>query len=507
MKKLLVILAAVLALCLCFTACNNVGGGDEPDDPPAQASPEAMQAIKDMFAGNETVGDLFGSIETEFKDYEELYAEVCKQTFEAALDTSLTVEGETGNINGYLGVKDGNAVAKLDAVATNGDTANIGDIYAFLTEDGNFVLVMGQNGEYSGKMLELEEVFEDIEDMMASSDSPAGTASSIAQKFQLPEMKDSDIEFKDGKYVISKAYWKSVVNYSLDVYVDTMMEGATADQKKEMQDEANEYKTMAAGIIDAVSFEIFFRVDGSEIVGFGMDASLDKVTLAEIGEIIGEEMDDDFESFAVSFEIKGRGDNIEYVDFNLDVDADGDKILVDVRLDTIIDAEGKMAGFKMKESVDVTSTYVSAGYDEEGNYYSDKEHSERTKVEAEIVMDLSKYDTLGSDVFQFDMDVEAVVDGETNVDISVDSSVTARGNNEYAFAFSYKDANAPADNVSATGSFEYSESATGFPEIPDAVIDAKDYAIENEITFGAQEDVETPNYGEEIPPYEEEMDY
>ena len=482
MKKLLVILAAMLALCLCFTACNNVGGGDDPKDPPAQATPEAMQAIKDMFAGNETVGDLFEGIETEIKDYEEIYAEICKQSLEAKLNTSLTMEGETGNINGYLGFKDGNAVAKLEAVAPNGDTANIGDVYAFLTEDGNFVLVTGANGQYSGQMLDMEDALEEIEDALVNADSAEmNSYVGMLNKFKLPEMKDSDIEFKDGKYIISKAYWKSVVNYTLDVYVDSMMEGAPADQKSEIQAQADEYKTMAAGIIDAVDFELFFRVDGSEIVGFGMDASLNKESLAAIGEIIGEEMDDDFESFAISFDIKGRGDNIEYVDFSLNVNADGDKIAADVRLDSIIDSEGKMAGFKMTEKVEVSSSYVIG----DPSYQGEKEHVQNTKVAAEVILDLTKYDTFGADVFKADIDVTVTDNNVPDVQISIDAGVSSRGEGEYAFNFSFADKKDAENNVSATGTLEYNETAADFPEIPDAVIDAKDYAIENEVTFGA----------------------
>ncbi len=482
MKKLLAIFAAILALCLCFTACNNVGGGDEPGDPPAQANPESMQAIKDMFAGNETVGDLFEGIETEIKDYEELYAEICKQSLEAKLNTSLTVEGETGNINGYLGLKDGNAVAKLEAVAPNGDTANIGDVYAFLTEDGSFVLVTGANGEYSGQMLDIEDALEEVEDALAnigaaSENSPVD----VVSKFKLPEMKDSDIEFKDGKYVIAKAYWKSVVNYTIDTYIDAMMDGAPADQKNDMQAEADEYKTMIGGIIDAVSFEMFFRADGAEITGIGVNATANAETFAKIGEIVGEEIDDDFGEISFGFEIKGRGDNIEYVDFNLDVKSGEENVYVDVRLDSIIDSEGKMAGFKMTEKVEVSSSYVIG----DPNYQGEKEHVQKTKVDAEVVLDLTKYNTFGADVFKTDIDVTVTDNDVPDVQISIDAGVSSRGDGEYAFNFSFADKKDAENNVSASGTLEYNESATNFPEIPDAVIDAKDYAIENEIMFGA----------------------
>ncbi len=509
MKKLLMILSVLLALCLCLTACNlgnknddaddddDVGGGGPSNRVEQNAgTSDGKQVIIDAFNSSVDVDSLMENIQTEI-NLEDVYAEILKINGEGTLDLTFTGYGETSALDTYIGYKNGQVAVDLSGTI-DGETGSA-TAYGFFTEDLKYVMVVVD--EYGINETEVIDfgAYLDFEDVMgALEDEESIVIWDALEDFKLPELKADDISYDDGKYVISKAYWKSVVTYTVDAMVDMAKnEGAEVDDEefKEIKDTVND-------VLDEVDLDIFFRVEGDKIVGFGMDVSVTADDLESLEEKYDLDINEEFVSANVSFDVKAKGDYIEYVDLEAKVVADAETGVgmdMDVRFDSIFDGD-KIAGFKMTEKAVVTSAYSLVGTDNNGNVIEGKTVVEKATVEAEIVLDLTKADKAGSDVLKLEMDVETQSDGEIDAQIAVSASVTARGNNKFDFAFSYGDGVSAENNISASGSFAYSENATNFPSIPAYVIDAKDEALENYEIYGNEEGDEiypeyNPGYG------------
>lgn len=487
MKKLLVILSLILALCICLTSCN-MGKNDKADSDDVQANvsdktndkdPEgdkggnkdSKQAIIDAFAkaGNleGLLDELQSNVDMEIS-VEDVYAEILKMQTEASFDFNATIDGVAGRVDGYLGTNNGEMVVNFGVNAENGFNESA-TAYGKFTEDMKFVLATTASGSTGyetqvidfGQYLNLDEMMGDLED------AADGSMASMISDFKLPELTKNEIIEKDGKYVISKDYWKKVVDYTLDFYIETMKDsGAEIDEE-----EFAEIKEMANTAIDNVTIEIYFMMKGSSFEGFGVNLGMDPEDLTAI---MGENADDDFNGLDIKFAIKAN----DYVDLDMNMDSEEGSYACKFRMDAILDG-GKIAGFDMTMEADVVDSYYMGSYDENGEYAGSEKVVQVTTVAAEAKLDLTKLDNAGSDVFVYNMSVLTTENGKTEVDVNMSASVVATGDNAFDYTFSYTDAESSDDNVNAYGSFQFSEKAENMPSIPSSAYDAMDEAIEN----------------------------
>lgn len=498
MKKLLVILSVIMALCICLTSCNiggdknqggdvqaNVGsGGSSSNNNNNNNKPEgdkgsvndSKQAIIDAFAKFSDVEALFdelqNGLETEV-NLDEVYAELLKLEYQAAFDASATIEGETGNIGGYAALNNGNVYVNLEVSAD--DFNETESAYGFFTEDMKYVMVVGDgNGGYNTQVMDFG-MYLNVDDMMGDIESEApGSVLDMVKGFKLPALEESEISVNDGKYIISKDYWNKVVDYTISYYVDSVKEsGGEIDEEN-----FAEIKDMAKTVLDNVEFELFFRMNGSQFIGFGVNLD---VTAADLEAAIGESMDGEFVSANLKFDIKTNGKVLEYVDLDMNVVADEETNMgmdMKFRLDSIFDGD-KLAGFTMFEDATVITSYYVGNYDEETGIKEEVQVVQQINIDATATLDLTKMDVAGADVLVFNMDVTEVQDGEVDDGVAASGSLTARGNNEFDFSFNFVEKDDAEDAIYASGSFSYSENASDFPEIPSSVIDAKDEALAN----------------------------
>lgn len=497
MKKLLVILSLILALCICLTSCN-MGKNDKADSDDVQANvsdktndkdnkdPEgnkggnkdSKQAIIDAFAKAGNLEGLFDELQSNVDmeiSVEEVYAEILKMQTEASFDFNATIDGVAGRVDGYLGTNNGEMVVNFGVNAENGFSESATG-YGKFTEDMKFVLATTASGSTGyetqvidfGQYLNLDEMMGDLED------AADGSMASMISDFKLPELTKNEIIEKDGKYVISKDYWKKVVDYTLDFYIETMKDsGAEIDEE-----EFAEIKEMAESVLDNVKFDLFFRMNGSKFVGFGIDVD---VTASDLEEILGEQADDSFVSASLKFDVKAKGDYIEYVDLDVNVVVNAETnegMDCEFRMESIFDGD-KLAGFELVEEATVTSVYYRSSYDDNDNYIGEIREVSVVNVEAEGTLDLRKADKAGSDVFTFAMNVSQNRNGEVDTQVNMNANVQAKGDNAFDYTFSYTDAESSDDNVNAYGSFQFSEKAENMPSIPSSAYDAMDEAIEN----------------------------
>ncbi len=491
MKKFLSILAVVLALCICLASCNmggkknedvqaNVGGGGsssnnkvdgEGDKKPQGGSGDAKQAIIDAFAKVGNVEDLLGEIqnglETEI-NLDEVYAEILMMQTEASFDFNATIDGLTGRVDGYTGTKNGEIVVNFGVNAENGVNESA-TAYGKFTEDMKFVLAAcsGDSAGYETQVIDFG-MYLNFDEMMGDMENAAnGSVASMVAGFKLPELTKDDIAEQNGKYIISKDYWKKVVDYTLDTYIDTLREsGAEIDNE-----EFAEIKETAHAALDNVTVEIYFFMNGSAFEGFGINVEMDPEDLTAI---MGENADDDFNGLDLKFEVKAN----EYVDFDMNVDSEEGSYICKCRVDFIMDGDTP-AGFTMSVDANITDSYYSGSYDENGEYAGSNKVVQVTNVDADVTLDLTKLDKAGADVLVFNMNVLTTENGEADVDVDMSASIEAKGNNRFEYSFSYADAESSDDNVNAYGSFEFSETADNMPSIPSSAYDAMDEALAN----------------------------
>ena len=490
MKKFLSILSILLAVCLCLASCN-VGGKNEENAPTTTAttaptenatdestktetpSDASKQAIIDMFAKCGDIESLFDDIMEAVEDeidLDEVYNEIVKYNGEVSVDMNAIFEGESTSASGYLGYKNGDVAVKL--AATSADFNTNATSYGFFTEDLLFVLVtVDDQGYIESEVMDFAEYL-DVDDFIDGfEEAMDGSAAALIYDFKLPALSMSDIKFSDGKYVISKDYWKKTVEYTLDLYIDALKDsGAEIDGE-----EFNEIKDMAKTAIEEVDFEIFFRMSGADFVGFGVNAHMDANDLAKID---GENADEEFKSMDVEFDIKSNGKILEYVKFNMDVNHGEGHQQIDFRLDAINDGD-TLAGFDITAYAHIESSFYSGSYDENDDYVGSYEVHEVTEVNANATLDLTKVDMAGQDVFKFDMSVVTKENNDVDVDVDMNAKITAKGNDKFEFSFNYVDAQYDDDNMSATGTIKFSENPVNFPEIPDDVIEAKNEALDD----------------------------
>ncbi len=481
MKKLLIILSVILCISICFTSCDMAKGNDNDDvggngGGNGGASEASIQTIVDAFKSTGTLGELisnFGNNAGMGGDF----SEILEADGECELDLSATMGGATASANGYIGFVDG--VMALGFADT--DASRNPSVFGFMTEDGKYVLVtQDNNGGYSAQVMDFGELSEQLEGALGSSGTPADSAIQAISELKLPELKATEISYKSGKYVISKAYWKRTAESAVDALLDEAKKEAAADDIAEIEEQAAEIKKMINGMLDEITFDIFFRAEGDKIVGFGFDIAATDKAIANIGSLVGEDLSEEIESFSVSLDIKTKGDYLEYFDIYVKVElpeSDSD-ILVDVRFESIFDNSGKLAGFSADAKIEAVSTYYVGAGDNSGNSSSTK-HVEKTSVNLKALLDLTKAKSAGSDLFKLELDCIVTDNGVKDQDMSISASVKACGGNRYDFSFDYDNAMESETSIEISGSLKYSEIASSFPAIPSGVIAAKNNALLN----------------------------
>ncbi len=493
MKKLLIVLSLILALCLCFTACNKDkndedDGGGSGNPVSDGGNPASKEAIANMFKTSGTLGELFEGVNVDF-NLDDIYTEIMALQGEGSMNVMATVDGASASAEGYVGFLEGAFVAKF--VDTTAGSSDSSEAYAFITDDLKFVTV-SQDEYGTGWVTDVQDfgaILAQIPDMAASSsdETASGAMMGFISDLKLPELKASHLNYKNGKYVISKAYWKQVVEYTLDAYVDAIKNESADVDASEMEAQLKEIKDMANGIIDALTLDVFFRAEGENIVGFGMDVGVNKSGLQKIGEVVGDDtLDEDMTEFMISFDSKGSGDVLEYVDFKVKLvgaDPTTENINMALRIEPITNSEKAIVGMVLTQSMNVKTHNTI--YNENGDA---SQVLQNIDMSMNVTVDLSKVDEVNGKVVSADVSLYQTNDGSVSSDIDFEFEVKALGNNSYEFKVKYTDGTKTSGNMTMNGTVSYSDTAANFPVIPNEVITAKDEALANYTPEG------NPNY-------------
>lgn len=206
---------------------------------------------------------------------------------------------------------------------------------------------------------------------------------------KLGGLKTSDIEYKDGKYILKKNALYNCVIDTIDSFVDAAAdEGLITD---DMEDQYKEIKKSVKKVFNAIDLEIYFFVEYEVIEGFGMNAN---AKLVDIAKAMGVEDPDPnsiaggLEYIKAAFEISEKG---EFVNFEFKQNGYVNK--VDAKMEFVTEGE-KLMGVDMTYNMDIHTSSESIQAAERDFYTGEIireeiHHKNETIVKADYVANIS----------------------------------------------------------------------------------------------------------------------
>ena len=440
MKKIVLSLLLVMSMLLALAACDMGGKKDDPE--------KNINYLVESINESTNLGEIQENVKP--VDVEEVLAKLKEAACE--LSFSGTIDGESGSA--YVGFKD----MVLYASSNEGD-----ENYIFIEDDWTLVNVVGFDGEYYG------EVSTDLKDALAYINAEEGapapsipggdTATSMVNtilaaisEVDLPDVSAEDIEYKDGKYVLSENYIKSVLEKCIDVVFDEL--GKLGMPATEILDA----KAVIKGYLDYVKLGIYYYVDREEVKGVGVSVSLDETFAAEkIG----------YSEIALSFEIC-----TDKVAFDLRI-ANADDVLADVSAvaELKLGKEDKLESLKL--DVDAKINVPGGKWDEE------KEEFVTTVTPLVITADLD-LDLVDMSKGKGEFMTCTVTYTDGDVDFTANASaISSEKGDKIAATFNFV-AHEDGDTQNVALTFDLNlKGAPNMPAIPQGAVDAKDEAIAN----------------------------
>lgn len=511
MKKLLVFISLILCFSMLFTAC-----ASKTQDEELSQVEDNVEANIDSIVGQlnkyDTLDDLLNMTTTEI-DVKDLAEEFKKISAQGSVDLIATTDGEeVGSLEGSFAISNN----KLHGEATvDGYTAGID---AEITNALEVVFAAwSEDGVEGAAAFNLND-FIDTYMEMASESVNAEEMPFELSEIKLPEFKEDDIKYEDGKYILDKNFLYNAIVATADSIIDAAKNNGE-EIPEDFDEEYEEIKAVAKNVVDAVDFEIYFLVTSEVFQGMGVSANLVMENLYDaLGDYADEDMlEVEYIKLAAEVSVKGEKFDFEYKEAE---DDHVNKINAEVKY--IFDGKA-LCGLEANANVDVKS---SSGYDSDDYSYNSTSNS---KMTLKAVLDLSQFDKANATVLDFSMSAtsdytsnDKYSDGTTYSD-SNKSETTATATiktteankadvNFTATQSSDRVSNDNKDSYESTiglsGKMEYSDKNVTVPA-PDAdVKDAMDEALANPIS---PEDMMGSSYPEEnypaIPDYSEDDYY
>ncbi len=439
MNKIVLSLLLVMSMLLALAACDMGGKKDDPE--------KNINYLVESINEGANLGDIQEN--TQPVDVEEVLAKLKEAACE--LSFSGTIDGESGSA--YVGFKD----MVLYAENNEGD-----ENYIFIEDDWTLVNVYGWDGEYYGEVnTALKEMMayinagENAPETAPEDDAATAMVNTIfaaITETDLPDITAADIEYKDGKYVLSENYIKSVLENYVDVVFDEIGELGMPT------DEILDAKAVIKGYLDYIELEIYYYIDREEVKGVGVAVSLDETFAAEkIG----------YNEIALSLEIC-----TDKVDFDLKI-ANADDVLADVSAvaELKLGEEDKLENLKL--DVDAKINVPEQRWDEEKKDYVPTV----TPIVITADLDLDLVD-MSKGKGEFMTCTVTYSDGEDDFTATASATSSEKGDKIAAtFKFTAHE-DGEAQNVAL--SFEVNlKGAPNMPAVPQGAVDAKDEAIAN----------------------------
>ena len=306
MKKILVLIALILCFSMVLTSCDFSGlfGGNNNDVDDSTEDEKNEERVDNVEANIEMLVKLFNTYENADQIYEEVKGLTEKEIdldltkitndlkkYEAQGSTFLSAweDGEKLEEDVDLSFALKNNAFQLSGLVDGSE----GGLHAYIGDDLKAVFAVWENEDgiidvNEAVALDINAVMDQYMGMM---EEYVGQMSDVEIPLDLKEIvlggiKTADIEYKDGKYVLSTdAIYNSIVA-TIDSFLDSAAdEGLVTD---DIIDQVDEIKDMAKDVLDAIDIEIYFLVKYEAIEGLGM--SID-VKTADVLEAMGMDAD------------------------------------------------------------------------------------------------------------------------------------------------------------------------------------------------------------------------
>ena len=493
-KRIVSILALMLALIMALTSCSGLLGGgptDKPIDPDAPADDSAANtaALVKTINGAGTLEELLDKATESVEDaelpaVEDIIEMLGKISFEADATISGTMVGETPI---EAGVKINDRVVYFNV-------PNSGDGYIFLEDDLTLVAVQNGQGHVT---TELKDAFDQLDsgiteevDLKALLEEQFGTQLvDMFYDYQLPEITADDIEHKDGRYLLKRDYLNRIV----DSVVDAILEYSKEQGSTPTDDEVKEAKDQVKEIIAGFNPTIGFLMEEEEITGVYLKVDADEKALEEylgkVDELFLEAelgKDGSFAKFAFV---------TEYINYKGDLD-----------LDLTYDEDGVLT----KVDADLVFNMVDTAHFDDGHYVYDEqygygeyvvnnrfERKRNTKVTLDMTLDLAAVDaggvvldlafafenkTLSVEKFNFETGKKVALTAEEQAEyltdnkntITADASWTAKnGTSEIVFDLKQVSSTDAVHTLKAELDIKHSSNMTP----PESVVETKNEAL------------------------------
>ena len=444
MKKILVLIALILCFSMVLTSCDFVAGviGGKDDVEDNAGDDEKEERVDNVEANIAMLVKLFNTYENADQIYEDVKGLTEKEVeidlnkiandlkkYEAQGSTSLSAweDGEKleNDVDLSLALKDNNI--QLSGLMDGVD----GGMHAYISDDLKVVFAVWdeEDGEIdvnNSVAFDIDDIKDEYMDMM---EDYVEQMADVEIPLELKEIilggiKTADIEYKDGKYVLSTdAIYNSIVNT-----IDSLIDAAANNEEIPVDDIAEQYKTIketAKKVLDAIDLEIYFLVKYETIEGLGMsiDVKAAEVLKAmDMEDVDLDEVADGLEYIQAAFEFSTKGESVHF-EFK-----QNDRVnKVNGKVEFITKGD-KLTGVEMAYEMDVetASEYTS----EEKNYVDDQVIVETTNHRSEnyIKADMTANVTViydGDEVcgltVAYDMDAEDISKSYENGVLTSDS--------------------------------------------------------------------------------------
>ncbi|MBE6583943.1 MAG: hypothetical protein E7649_03020 [Ruminococcaceae bacterium] len=494
LSKILLAFILMLSLVLCFVACDTSSKGKDKDkdgDKDTKDDPKKnINCIVELVNKGLNLEDITTG-ESEI-DFGAIVDELRKQLTQTEAEINFSATADKVTVNGYAGIKD--SVVFVEAPETN--------LYLFIEDDFKLVGVSESDGEYYGNV---ETALYDLVETLLSADSDevneqVGSATDIITRvfsLSLPEMSKDDISHEDGRYYISEDYIEKTVNELTDDVLDEFDE-FFADIDNE---EVEEFKATVMEFVEKLGLKLWFHAENEKVTGFGISVDANKEFLDEVG----------MDSLNATIDIN---------DGKLEVKADCRGEDAVIAIDMVCEVKNDKDGNPQKITMSVDATLPFNQYEyEENDEYNDYEYDYygeeveivgKAKLEMDLTLDASKINA-GGEVLTFDMamaveDVKAYVWNEDtfeseysqeytdkyanyiDIDISANVSSENKGDKIVAELEVGLSGASYGDNENISVEVELSKGAKNMPEIPKAVYDARQEALDEYEEYGGYYD-------------------
>lgn len=402
MKKILVFIALIICMSMLFTSCDDILGAlssfdsgisddegtketsgetttdeasseessseeastDEPKDDGVDNVNDNIAMLIKLFNKYENVGQLYDNIQNITSsdvevDFTQMLNEFKKIEVQGNTDFVIWDNGEMENsADLFFAIKDNNI--HLSGVVDGEDggiRASISDslqmVAAIWTkENGKIEVDDAIAFDYGAIMDEYKNMMEESMSGMTDVEMPFDLGD-----IKLGGLKSSDIQYKDGKYILKKDSIYKCVENTIDSFIDAAANEGLVDSS--FEEEYKEIKKMVKKVFDKIDLEVYFFVEHEVITGVGMSLN---ARMADIIEAMGvEDADPDsvaggVEYIKAAFEVSDKG---EYV--NLEVKQSGYVNKIEGKT-AFVTQNGKLRGIEVTFDVDIktNSGYIRA---------------------------------------------------------------------------------------------------------------------------------------------------